>query len=330
MSGDFGLRSVIPAVKKSLQQFPDLHLLLVGDVAAIESSLPADISHQRFTLVPSACVIQADDRPSRVLKTRPDSSMQLAIDAVASGRAQGAVSAGNTGALMTLGVLRLGVLENISRPAICAAMPTRAGSLSGNSGATWILDLGANVDSSAEQLHQFAQMGNALVKILTGKNSPAVALLNIGSEAGKGNLLVQEAAQLINDDVSLNFTGFVEGNTLYDGNADVIVCDGFAGNVLLKTAEGVAGFIRERLSIMAKQSLFTRLLAILAMPLLKRFAHDINTDQYNGACLLGLKGVVVKSHGNASAAAFTQAIACAYTAAKQDLPARLTQALAAA
>jgi glycerol-3-phosphate acyltransferase PlsX len=152
-------------------------------------------------------------------------------------------------------------------------------------------------------------------------------LLNIGSEAGKGNLLVQEAAQLINDDVSLNFTGFVEGNTLYDGNADVIVCDGFAGNVLLKTAEGVAGFIRERLSIMAKQSLFTRLLAILAMPLLKRFAHDINTDQYNGACLLGLKGVVVKSHGNASSAAFAQAIACAYAAAKQDLPARLAEAL---
>jgi glycerol-3-phosphate acyltransferase PlsX len=199
-------------------------------------------------------------------------------------------------------------------------MPTREG-------VSWILDLGANVDCDAQQLHQFAQMGNALVKILAEKTNPAIALLNIGSEAGKGNTLVQEAAQLINDDVGLNFTGFVEGNTLYDGLADVIVCDGFAGNVLLKTAEGVAGFIRDRLKILATQSLFTRFLAVLAMPLFKRLSAEINADQYNGACLLGLKGVVVKSHGNASAAAFAQAIACAYLAAKQDLPVRLTNVL---
>jgi glycerol-3-phosphate acyltransferase PlsX len=281
--------------------------------------------------------------------------MQLAIDAVADRRAQGAVSAGNTGALMALGVLRMGVMPEIKRPAICAPMPTRES-------VSWILDLGANVDCDAQQLHQFAQMGNALVKVLSadssyfsssfwrkpeshrtaekdsgfrqndeaGVNAPRIALLNIGSEAGKGNALVQEAAQLINDDIALNFVGFVEGNTLYDGAADVIVCDGFAGNVLLKTAEGVAGFIRERLKLLAKQSLFTRLLAVLAMPLLKRLSAEMNADQYNGACLLGLKGVVVKSHGNASADAFAQAIACAYAAAKQDLSEKLMRALSGA
>jgi glycerol-3-phosphate acyltransferase PlsX len=325
MSGDFGLRSAIPAVQNSLQQFPDLHLLLVGDADAIQSALPANLSREKITIVAAATVVTADDRPSRVLKTRPDSSMQLAIDAVTEGRAQGAVSAGNSGALMALGVLRMGVLENISRPAICAPMPTR--SVSGRGGVSWILDLGANVDCDARQLHQFALMGNALVKILAQKPNPEIALLNIGSEAGKGNELVQEAAQLINNDVTLNFTGFVEGNTLYDGIADVVVCDGFTGNVLLKTAEGVAGFIRDKFTSLAKQSFLNRVLAFLALPLIKRFSAEINAEQYNGACLLGLKGVVVKSHGNASAAAFSQAIACAYAAAKQNLPAQLTDAL---
>lgn len=320
MSGDFGLRSAIPAVQKSLQRFSDLHIVLVGNVDAIQATLPAHYDRDKLSLIAADSVVAGDDRPSRVLKTRPNSSMQLAIDAVAEGRAQGAISAGNTGALMAISVLRLGLLENILRPAICAPMPTRKGS-------TWILDLGANVDCNPKQLHQFAQMGNALVQILTGKKNPEIALLNIGSEAGKGNALVQEAAQLINDDISLNFAGFTEGHSLYDGKVDVVVCDGFAGNVLLKTAEGVSAFIRDSFITLTKRSMWNRFLAFLSAPFLKRFSTEINADKYNGACLLGLKGVVVKSHGHSSVDAFVQAIECAYVAAKQNLPQKLMNTL---
>jgi len=245
------------------------------------------------------------------------------VDGAAGPRADACVSAGNTGALMGISRFVLKMLEGIDRPAIAAQLPNQTG------GATTMLDLGANVDCSAQHLLQFAVMGSALVCVLEGKERPTVGLLNIGEEAIKGNDVVKEAAELIRA-TDLNFAGNVEGNDIYRGVVDVIVCDGFVGNVALKTSEGVAqmlgGFLREEFS----RSPSARLMALLSYPVLGRCKRRTDHRTYNGASLIGLRGIVVKSHGSADAVAFEAALRRAYDAARNDLIGRISAALPAA
>jgi glycerol-3-phosphate acyltransferase PlsX len=248
--------------------------------------------------------------------------MRLALEAVSDGEAQAAVSAGNTGALMAISRYVLKTLEGIDRPAIATSLPNRTG------GATLMLDLGANVDCSPEHLVQFAMMGAALVTSLGGESRPSIGLLNVGEEIIKGNETVKQAGELLRA-TSLNFVGNVEGNDIFKGTVDVIVCDGFVGNVALKTSEGLAqmmgGFLKKEFT----QSWFTRLLALAARPVLKRFARRVDHRRYNGAALLGLRGIVFKSHGSADAYAFRHALDRAAEAASHGLNQRIAQALVA-
>jgi glycerol-3-phosphate acyltransferase PlsX len=263
-----------------------------------------------------------DESPTVALKTKRQSSMRHAFQAVADGQAQAAVSAGNTGALMAISRYVLKTLDGIDRPAIATAIPNRLG------GSTLMLDLGANVDCGPEHLFQFAVMGAALVSVTQSNSSPSVALLNVGEEAIKGNEVVKQAAELLRGS-GLRFTGNVEGNDVYKGGTDVVVCDGFVGNVALKTSEGVAqmlgAFLREEFT----RSWLTKLVALIARPVLRAFAARVDPRRYNGAVLLGLRGVVVKSHGSADAYAFRHALERAADAAEHGLIARISGALQA-
>jgi glycerol-3-phosphate acyltransferase PlsX len=267
-------------------------------------------------------VVAMDDPPAVALKGKRRSSMRLALEAVSDGEAHAAVSAGNTGALMAISRYVLKTLEGIDRPAIATSLPNRTG------GATLMLDLGANVDCSPEHLVQFAMMGAALVTSLGGESRPSIGLLNVGEEIIKGNETVKQAGELLRA-TSLNFVGNVEGNDIFKGTVDVIVCDGFVGNVALKTSEGLAqmmgGFLKKEFT----QSWFTRLLALAARPVLKRFARRVDHRRYNGAALLGLRGIVFKSHGSADAYAFRHALDRAAEAASHGLNQRIAQALLA-
>lgn len=305
MSGDLGLRSTLPAVLQSLQKYPQLSVSLVGDEVAIskatsKSNMPAGIG-DRLTVINSASVIEMADKPSVVLRQKTDSSMRIAIDLLKEGDVDAVVSAGNTGALMTAGCFVLNTMPGVQRPAICKAMPVK-------NGCGYVLDLGANVDSSAQQLHQFAQMASAQCKAVHQVNQPRVALLNIGSEAIKGNEQVKLAAELLIADKQVNYIGFIEANAIFDGGFDVLVCDGFVGNVALKACEGTAahitGLIKEEFGLNWRD----KLRAKVALPLLKRIFQKLNPHQYNGASFLGLTGVVVKSHGNSSVESFVCAI----------------------
>ena len=253
-----------------------------------------------------------DDRPSAALRHKPRSSMRLALDMLAAHEVDAVVSGGNTGALVAMSLFVVKGLAGIERPAMCTALPTRTGSC-------LLLDLGANVDCSAEQLHQFALMGAALAAS-EGVANPRVGLLNIGAENAKGNELVKQASQLMGDDSRLNYCGFVEGNNLFNDVADVVVCDGFAGNVALKTCEGTATLIAEKMRAQFSRNVFTRLGGALARPVLKALYRELDPQQYNGAVLLGVRGVVVKSHGDSSSAGFESSIARAVNAVDKNLP----------
>lgn len=302
MGGDHGPSVTIPAAIEYLKHFPGDTVVLVGISDAIESGLRT-LGVQtgvHLRIHPASEVVTMDESPQSALRGKKDSSMRVAINLVKSGEASACVSAGNTGALMATARYVLKTIPGIDRPAIASFLPT-------NTGQVCMLDLGANTDCTAEHLLQFALMGSTLVHALEHKSNPTIGLLNIGSEDIKGNEVVKQASELLRAS-DLNFYGNVEGNDIFLGTTDVVVCDGFVGNVALKTAEGVAkmmgGFLREEFS----RNIFTKLGALLSLPALKAFKHRLDHRRYNGASFLGLKGIVVKSHGSADAYAFLCAI----------------------
>lgn len=322
MGGDAGLPVTVPAVAQLLKRFDEVRVLLVGDAVQVRAALDAAglASESRVEVVHASEVVSMDDPVSVALRNKKDSSMRVAINQVKEGRAQAAISAGNTGALMAVSRFVLKTLKGIDRPAICTAIPTRDGHCH-------MLDLGANVDSEPEHLLQFALMGDAVVRAVDGIEKPRVALLNIGEEEIKGNEQIKEAAQLLQDNSLLNYVGFVEGDGIFRGEADVIVCDGFVGNVALKTMEGVAsmigGMIREEVS----RNWLNKLSAVLALPLLGGLKSRLNPQRYNGASLVGLNGVVVKSHGGADVQGFLAALQVALHEAQRNVPALIGNAL---
>lgn len=325
MGGDHGPAITLPACASFLAAHADARLILVGRPEAL-SSWPAQLDRSRCTVVHAAEVVAMDDPVEVALRRKKDSSMRVAIQQVKAGDAQAAVSAGNTGALMAIARYLLKTLDGIDRPAIASQMPNAKGE------ATTVLDLGANVDCTAEHLLQFAVMGSALVAA-NGKSSPTVGLLNIGEEVIKGNDVIKQAGVLLRQAAErgdLNFHGNVEGNDLFKGTTDIVVCDGFVGNVALKASEGLAsmigGFIREEFS----RNALTRLAALVVWPVLKSFKHRVDHRRYNGAALLGLRGLVFKSHGSADAFAFEQALCRAYDAARNDLLDRVRTRIARA
>ncbi|MDR2261624.1 MAG: phosphate acyltransferase PlsX [Azoarcus sp.] len=324
MGGDHGPSVTVPAALAFLRAHPAIHVILVGReeaLAPLAGGAPAGLG-ARLRIHPAAEVVGMDEPPASALRAKKDSSMRVAVDLVKSGQAQAAVSAGNTGALMAISRFVLKMLPGIDRPAICFALPTVRGH-------TYALDLGANVDCAAEHLLQFGIMGAMLASAIDHAERPAVGLLNIGSEEIKGNEVTKKAAELLRAS-SLNFHGNVEGDDIFKGTTDVVVCDGFVGNVALKTTEGLAQmlatFLREEFS----RGPLSKLMALAALPVLRRFKRRADHRRYNGAVLLGLRGVVVKSHGSADAFAFEQAIARAGDAAGNRLIERIADKMAAA
>lgn len=311
MGGDHGPRVTLAACRAFLDRHPDAALLMVGAPAAL-----ADFSHPRATLIGASEVVGMDDPIEVALRRKKDSSMRVAIQQVKDGAAQAAISAGNTGALMAIARYLLKTLDGIDRPAIAPQLPNVKG------GATTVLDLGANIDCDAEDLLQFAVLGSALVSALTGNESPSVGLLNVGEEAIKGSETIKKASQLLRtaaNSQDLNFYGNVEGNDIYKGTTDIVVCDGFVGNVALKASEGVASMIGEFIRVEFSRNLLTKAAAIVAYPVLKAFKNRLDHRRYNGAALLGLRGLVFKSHGSADAFAFETALNRAYDAARNRL-----------
>ena len=318
MGGDFGPAVTVPACLVFLQGHPDSELVVVGQMHVLGAQpLYAQLqAHARCKLVSAAEVVSMDDSIEVALRRKKDSSMRVAIAQVKGGVAQVAVSAGNTGALMAIARYVLKTLDGIDRPAIATQLPNSGG------GATTVLDLGANVDCTAHHLLQFAVMGSALVSAISSNPNPTVGLLNIGEEAIKGSEVIKKANELLRAAASsgdLNFVGNVEGNDIFKGTTDIVVCDGFVGNVALKATEGLAtmigGFIKAEFS----RNIFTKLAAIVAYPVLTAFKNRVDHRRYNGAALLGLRGLVFKSHGSADAFAFERALSRAYDAARNGL-----------
>jgi glycerol-3-phosphate acyltransferase PlsX len=312
MGGDHGPRITLAACRNFLDRHPEARLLAVG----MPAQLGALQDHPRARVVAATEVVAMDDAVEVALRKKKDSSMRVALQQVKLGEAQAAVSAGNTGALMALARYLLKTLDGIDRPAIASPLPNAKG------GATTVLDLGANVDCTEQHLLQFAVMGSALVSALSGNNNPSVGLLNIGEEVIKGNEVIKKAGELLRSAGNagdLNFFGNVEGNDIFKGTTDIVVCDGFVGNVALKTSEGLAtmigGFLREEFS----RHPLTKLAAIVAYPVLTAFKKRVDYRRYNGAALLGLRGLVFKSHGSADELAFEQALNRAYDAARNNL-----------
>ena len=311
MGGDHGVAVTVPACRNFLLHHPQARLILVG--------LPDSIGpfpDSRVTVVAASEVVAMNDPIEVALRRKKDSSMRIAVQQVKDGAAHAAVSAGNTGALMAISRYLLKTIEGIDRPAIATQLPNAKG------GATTVLDLGANVDCTAEHLLQFAIMGSALVSVLKNDPTPSVGLLNIGEEVIKGNEAIKKAGELLRIAAGagdLNFLGNVEGNDIFKGTADIVVCDGFVGNVALKATEGVAAMIGQFLKAEFSRSVFTKLAALIAYPVLRAFRHRVDHRRYNGAALLGLRGLVFKSHGSADQLAFEYALARAYDAARNDL-----------
>jgi len=325
MGGDHGPHVTVPAALEFRRGHPDVDIVLVGQREAIEAELAA----QRAAAGPNLRVHHAsemvgmDESPVKALRFKKDSSMRVAINLVKSGVAHACVSAGNTGALMAISRFVLKTLPAIDRPAIATVLPNMRG------GYTYVLDLGANVDCTPEQLMQFGVMGAMLVAAVEHKERPSVGLLNIGIEDIKGNDTVKQAAELLRAS-GLNFHGNVEGDDIYKGTVDVVVCDGFVGNSVLKASEGVATMIVAFLRQEFSRNPWRRLSALIAMPVLKALRARMDPGRYNGASLLGLKGVVIKSHGSADKYAFGQALQRAVDAVRNDVVRRITEQMAAA
>jgi len=326
MGGDHGAAVTLPACRAFLAAHPQAELILVGTASA----LGAARGWSRCRVVVATEVVAMDDAVEVALRRKRDSSMRVALaqlkgDAGAEPAAHACVSAGNTGALMAVARYLLKTLDGIDRPAIATVMPHR------HDGFTTVLDLGANVDCTPEHLLQFAVMGSALVSAVAGKDEPTVGLLNIGEEVIKGSETIKRAGELLRaagEAGQINFHGNVEGNDIFKGTVDVVVCDGFVGNVLLKTSEGLASMMGEFIRQEFTRGPLSKLAALAAMPVLKRFKARVDPRRYNGAALLGLRGLVFKSHGGADAYAFEQALARAYDAARNRLLDRVHDRLA--
>ncbi len=323
MGGDIGPDVVVPAALQVLKSSGDaLRLILVGqeDVLSARLTRLKAKGHPQIVIRHASQQVNMDESPAQALRVKKDSSMRVAINLVKHGEADACVSAGNTGALMATARFVLKTLPGIDRPAICTTLPTVRGHVR-------VLDLGANVDSKAEHLLQFAVMGSVLAEV-NGIERPRVGLLNIGEEAIKGNEQVKEAARLLAVS-DLNYIGFVEGDGIYLDDVDVVVCDGFVGNVALKSSEGVAKLIRHYMTQEFKRNLLTRLAGLVALPVLRAFRRRIDPRRYNGASLLGLPGIVIKSHGGADALAFANAIQVAILEVEQAVPQRIDTHLSA-
>ena len=322
MGGDYGPRVTIPAALAILKQDSELKVILVGLNDAIEAELRALKTklNSRLSIHHASELVSMDESPQSALKNKKDSSMRVAINLVKDGLADACVSAGNTGALMATSRFVLKTLPGIDRPAIAGVLPSK-------SGMTHMLDLGANADCTPEHLLQFAIMGSVLVSCVRNKPKPTVGLLNIGSEDIKGNEVVKQTAELLKAS-NLNFYGNVEGDDIYKGTTDLVVCDGFVGNVALKTSEGLAnlmgGFLKEEF----KKNPITKLMALISMPVLSAFRKRLDPRCYNGASFLGLRGIVVKSHGGADAFAFRHAIIKAVEEARSGVLERISEHLA--
>jgi glycerol-3-phosphate acyltransferase PlsX len=321
MGGDHGPSVTVPAAFAFLRGHPEAHVILVGleNVLAPLLAAAPDLA-ERARIHHASEVVAMDESPTLALKNKKNSSMRVALNLVKEGAAQASVSAGNTGALMAMSRFVLKMLPTIDRPALCPVMPTVNGHV-------YMLDLGANVDCSAEQLLEFGVMGAMLASALDHKDAPSVGLLNIGSEDIKGNEVVKQAAELLKTS-GLNFIGNVEGDGIFKGHADVIVCDGFVGNVTLKASEGLAQMLAHSLKEEFSRNIFTKFAALLALAVLKKFKARFDPRQYNGASLLGLKGLSIKSHGSADVYAFGQAIARAFDAASNNVVERISTRLA--
>ena len=302
MGGDFGAQVTVPAVLEHLERDRQAAFVLVGDEARIEAELARRRSsaHRRLRVQHATEVVGMDEQPASALRSKKDSSMRVAVNLVKKGDAQACVSAGNTGALMAISRFVLKTLPGIDRPAIATILPTLKGH-------TYVLDLGANVDCTAEHLLQFGIMGSELVSSVDNKKQPSVGLLNIGEEDIKGNDVVKRAAELLRAS-DLNFYGNVEGDDIYKGTTDVVVCDGFVGNVALKTSEGLAQMLGTYLREEFSRNPLTKLAGLVASPVIKHFKRRVDHRRYNGATLIGLRGVVIKSHGAADVFAFGFAI----------------------
>jgi len=321
MGGDHGPKEIIPAAILALKEFPELNLILVGiedELHAILAATAVSVSG-RIEIQHASEIVEMHEAPSLVLRNKKDSSLRIAIEMVTQGRAQACVSAGNTGALMATARYLLKMLPCIDRPAICSSLPRIKGY-------TRLLDLGANVDSSSEQLFQFAVMGTELTSAVDDIESPTVALLNIGEEEIKGNDQVKQAAALLGNS-HLNYVGFAEGDDIYTGNIDVIVCDGFAGNIALKASEGVAQLMRHHIETEFRRNLYGKLAALVSLPVLNGLKQRTDPRRYNGASLLGLKGIVIKSHGSADRISFANAIKEAITEVEHNVPDRISHKL---
>ncbi|WP_137718255.1 phosphate acyltransferase PlsX [Methylobacillus flagellatus] len=321
MGGDHGPHVTVPAALDALKRDDNINIVLVGLTEAIEAELKAHKAKvgTRLRIHHASEVVTMDESPQSAMKNKKDSSMRVAINLVKSGEANACVSAGNTGALMATARFVLKTLPGIDRPAIAATLPTQHG-------VVYMLDLGANADCTPEHLLQFAIMGAMLVSCVEHKERPSVGLLNIGSEDIKGNEVVKQAGELLRAS-HLNFYGNVEGNDIYKGTTDLIVCDGFVGNVALKTSEGLAQMMSRFLTQEFKRNWFTKLMALCAMPVLKAFKRRVDPRRYNGASFLGLRGIVVKSHGGADRFAFDNAIQSAVAESRSGVLRRITEQL---
>lgn len=316
MGGDYGARVVIPAAARVLKQFPDLKLLLVGQASVLAPLVDQHLSsfQGRYEIIEASEVVAMDESPAMALRSKKDSSMRVAINCVKDGRAQACVSSGNTGALMATARFVLKMLPGVDRPAICTTFPTQ------DNKEVRFLDLGANVDSSPENLFQFAVMGSVVSNALDKIENPRVGLLNIGSEEIKGNEVVKRAAEIFANSAAINYTGFVEGDDIFKNVVDVIVCDGFIGNITLKSIEGVVKFIGRLTKDIVKERWWNRLLIAPAIPVLRKMVNYLDPERHNGASLLGLNGIVIKSHGGANVNAFYHAICEAVLEAENNVP----------
>lgn len=318
MGGDHGPKVTVPASLRALREFPDLQLILVGLPAQLQpflSRVTADISH-RLEIQPVSETVAMDESPAAALRFKKDSSMRVAIDLIKDGRAKACVSAGNTGALMATARFVLKTLPGVDRPAIMARFPTQ--SQSGRDAR--VLDLGANVDSTPEHLFQFAVMGAVVANAVDNLQNPSVALLNIGSEDIKGNEQVKNAAQLLSQCNAINYIGYVEADDIFYGAADIVVCDGFVGNSVLKACEGTLKLMAELAQQEIKRNWLTRLSVVPAIPVLNRLKNRIDPRKKNGATFLGLNGTVIKSHGGADEFAFFCAIKQAVLETEKNIP----------
>lgn len=323
MGGDAGLAVTIPGALLFLRQQADVRLLMVGDEVQVRQALEAaNAPMDRIQIVHAAQVVEMDEQPQSALKNKKDSSMRIAVNQVKEGLAQAAVSAGNTGALMATARFVLKTIQGIERPAIAKFIPSQNGHM------TLVLDLGANVDCTPEQLVQFAVIGSELVYALyPNAGAPRVGLLNVGTEDIKGTDTVKQVFKLLSSS-KLNFVGNVEGGSIFSGDVDVVVADGFVGNIVLKTIEGAVRFMGSAIKQEFQTNLLTKLGALAAMPALKGFKNKLDPRKFNGAIFLGLRGVVIKSHGGTDAVGFSYALEEAFHEAKADSLTRIQQGVA--